>query len=77
MTWGPVCIVVLFEIAGFDIPREISATVIFLMFSSSYVHFRVQNPKSATSVLITLRAKVVNKKYIMNNKSIAVRNAET
>ena len=48
MTWGPVSIVVLFEIAGFDIPREISATVIFLMFSSSYVNpiiYGIMNPQ--------------------------------
>ena len=48
MTWGPVCIVVLFETAGFDIPREISATVIFLMFSSSYVNpiiYGIMNPQ--------------------------------
>ena len=48
MTWGPVSIVVLFEIAEFDIPREISATVIFLMFSNSNVNpiiYGIMNPQ--------------------------------
>ena len=48
MTWGPVSIVVVIETAGCKIPREIFATVIYLMFSSSYVNpiiYGIMNPQ--------------------------------
>ena len=48
MTWGPVSIVVIIETVGCNIPREVFATVIYLMFSSSMANpiiYGIMNPQ--------------------------------
>ena len=48
MNWVPVSIVVVIEAAGYNVPREISATVVYFMFSSSYANpiiYGIMNPR--------------------------------
>ncbi|XP_022778857.1 melanopsin-B-like, partial [Stylophora pistillata] len=47
MTWGPVSMAVVIEAAGYNVPREIFATVLYLLFSSSYANpiiYGLMNP---------------------------------